>query len=153
MLGLLRVKSMTKFDYPDWFEEIWREYPKRAGNNPKRKAFKQIQARLKEGHELSDIEAGLIRYAGFCEKTARIGSEFVMQAQRFFGTDEAWTEDWTPPETPTQKPDWAKLPFNDDDLWPFAKRHGFSAPANLTYKQYRSKLQREIEQRLTQRQE
>lgn len=38
-----------------------------------------------------------------------------------------------------------KLPYSDDELWPWAKQHGFSGPGSLTYQQYRQKLKREIE--------
>jgi hypothetical protein len=34
------------------------------------------------------------------------------------------------------------LPRNNDDLWPWAKKHGYPDPGRLTYNQYRQKLER-----------
>ncbi|HCR3061232.1 TPA: DNA-binding protein, partial [Escherichia coli] len=31
--------SVGRVDYPDVFEQVWREYPLRAGANPKKSAF------------------------------------------------------------------------------------------------------------------
>lgn len=139
---------MSKIEYTPEFEALWEIYPKRAGGNPKRKAFMAFQKRTKEGYEYDEIKDGLIRYATFCEKTAKIGSEFVMQAATFFGLNECFLEDWELPNQPAQKQEWEKLPFLDDDLQPFAEKHGFSRPSKTdTYAQYRSKLQSEIRQR------
>lgn len=145
---------MSKIEYPDWFEQMWSIYPKRAGGNPKRKAFKAINARLKQGYESTEIRQGLEAYVTFCEKTARIGSEFVMQAATFFGPDERWSDDWTPPKNTGQKPDWAKLPFDDNQLQAFAAKHGLPKPkSGEYYPQYRQRLRIAIEAQLTQRQE
>ncbi|WP_249536919.1 hypothetical protein, partial [Escherichia coli] len=41
--------SVGRVDYPDVFEQVWREYPLRAGANPKKSAFSAWKARLREG--------------------------------------------------------------------------------------------------------
>ncbi len=42
-------QSVGRVDYPDVFEQVWREYPLRAGANPKKSAFSARKARLREG--------------------------------------------------------------------------------------------------------
>lgn len=90
-----------KHKYSREFESLWITYPKRAGGNPKPKAYKAYQARIKEGYTHAEIMAGLMRYRAYCEKTAVIGSEFVMQAATFFGPDERFLE---PYDLPKPKP-------------------------------------------------
>ena len=99
---------MNKIKYTPEFNDLWDLKPKRGGGNPKIKAFKAYTTRIKQGYEHAEIKAGLIRYATFCDKTAKIGSEFVMQMATFFGLNECWLEDWDVPieikkETPEQK--------------------------------------------------
>ncbi len=67
------------------FEEAWKRYPKRSGNNPKADALKAWTAREREGVTAAVMAAGVDRYRVWCEATAKIGTETVMQAVRFFG--------------------------------------------------------------------
>ena len=134
-----------RHDYPQEFEDLWAIYPKRLGGNPKVNAYKAWKTRVAQGYAHTDILQGLERYKAFCDKTGKTGSEFVLQAATFFGPAEWWLEDWSLPD---EKPEWTRLPFGDEDLWPFAKRHGFSNPGSMNFRQYRQKLQAEIEDRL-----
>lgn len=77
------------------FEAAWKAYPKREGANPKNKALSCFKARLAEGEKLEDILAGIARYAGYCQAKGMIGSSYVMQAARFFGTERAYANEWT----------------------------------------------------------
>ena len=46
-------------------------------------------------------------------------------------------------------PAWARVPRGDDDLWPWAKQHGYSEPGpGMDYRTYRANLQRDLEKRL-----
>ena len=85
-------------EYPEEFEQLWKIYPRRAGGNPKRKAFNAYKARLREGVRYEALQAGVLRYYNFCRETDRIGSEFVQQTATFFGLNEAWDEDWALPK-------------------------------------------------------
>jgi len=86
-------------NYTNEFEQIWKAYPKRNGGNPKPKAFKAFNARLKEKVLYEDLKAGVIRYGRFCKVTGLTGSPYVMQASTFFGVNnEAWLEDWSLPK-------------------------------------------------------
>lgn len=85
--------------YTEDFEQLWGIYPKRAGNNPKPKAFKAFTARLKEKVLYSDLQAGLLRYYIFCKDTGILNSSYVMHASTFFSANtEAWEEPWDIPK-------------------------------------------------------
>lgn len=90
--------------YPQEFELAWGKYPKRPGSNPKRQAFKCWHARVKEGHDPAAILAGVIRYAKFCQSTGKANTEYVMQAQRFFGTSCEFENEWSPPQQFPERP-------------------------------------------------
>lgn len=89
-----QVKPQT---YPQEFELAWQKYPKRPGSNPKRQAFKAWKARTKEGYDPAHMLAGVVRYAKFCKETDKTGTEFVMQAVRFFGPSCEFENEWSPP--------------------------------------------------------
>ncbi|WP_421722400.1 hypothetical protein [Alloalcanivorax xenomutans] len=88
---------VKKSNYPDEFEQAWKAYPKRNGDNPKRSAYNAWSARVKAGATPAEILAGVIRYARWADATAKTNSEFVKRAVTFFGPDEHYLEDWSPP--------------------------------------------------------
>jgi hypothetical protein len=87
--------------YPDDFEAAWSAYPKRAGGNPKKSAFKAWSARRKQGVPAETMQAGVERYAQFIRAKGDERTEFVMQAQRFFGPNAEYDNDWLPPAART----------------------------------------------------
>lgn len=92
-----QVKPQT---YPHEFELAWQQYPKRPGSNPKRQAFKAWKARTKEGYDPAHMFAGVVRYEKFCRQSGKANTEFVMQAQRFFGPSCEFENEWSPPDPP-----------------------------------------------------
>lgn len=80
--------------YPIAFEELWAAYPKRTGDNPKRKAFHAWRARLKEGATPETIADGVRRYAAFVRAGGKEHTEFVKQAATFFGPDRPFLDPW-----------------------------------------------------------
>jgi hypothetical protein len=84
------------------FEQAWKQYPKRAGDNPKALAGTAWNARRREGVTAADLLAGVERYRRYCEATDRIGGEYVMQARTFFGKERRYAEPW---EAPSRKGD------------------------------------------------
>lgn len=90
-----------KPDFPDDFEKAWKSYPRRLGDNPKRKALKAWSARLREGHSADELRAGVERYAEFCRTTGKLGTETVKHAATFFGPDKAFLQPWV--NLPTEK--------------------------------------------------
>ena len=93
-------------DYPEEFETLWRAYPKRMGDNPKRKAFKAWRARITAGRTADEIQAGVVRYAAFIAATGKAGTEFVKQAATFLGPDEGFAAEWQASQA--QNDDWRK---------------------------------------------
>lgn len=89
----------SKSEYPDWFEFMWKVYPKRAGNNPKGKAMSACSARFKEDKSLcdSDLSYAVDKYAKFCDATGKTGTELVMHAATFFGPDKHYENSWEIP--------------------------------------------------------
>ena len=79
------------------FEEAWLLYPKRAGSNIKSEALSAWHARLAQGISPEALHAGVLRYAEFCRVTGKLGTEYVMQAVRFFGPSSQWEESWSTP--------------------------------------------------------
>lgn len=77
--------------YPEAFERLWSEYPQRP-NNPKKPAFKQYQRRLLEGVPVLTLLGAVMNYAGQMRHAGKVGTEYVMQAQTFFGPNERWVE-------------------------------------------------------------
>lgn len=82
-------------DYPPEFEEVWKQYPKRAGGNPKKATFKKWQARLKEGVDAQTMLDGVKRYAAYCKAEKKTGTQYVMQGETFFGPSEHYLEEYT----------------------------------------------------------
>lgn len=80
--------------YPPEFEALWSAYPKRVGDNPKRKAYHAWRARLKEGVTAEAIADGVQRYASFLRAGGKEHTEFVKQAATFFGPDRPFLDSW-----------------------------------------------------------
>lgn len=98
-IGSSKKKTKRKkHEYTAEFERAWKVYPRRAGGNPKRRAFQAWNARLAEGHPSASIIDGIKRYRRYCEATGKVGTEFVRQTSTFFNSDEAFLEAWEPPK-------------------------------------------------------
>jgi len=89
--------TKKKPNYPEEFERAWKAYPKRNGGNPKRSAHHAWAARVKAGADPEVIIAGVERYARWADATGKTNTEFVKRAVAFFGPDEHYLEDWSPP--------------------------------------------------------
>jgi hypothetical protein len=87
-------KRAAKKEYSDEFNNAFSIYPKRQGDNPKKKAFEAWKARLREGFTESEMIAGVDRYLAYCQSEGSIGSQYVKQAATFFGPDKAFLEPW-----------------------------------------------------------
>ena len=123
--------------YTAGFTASWLSYPKRAGSNPKAKAYSAYKKRmieLNDGFEV--VQKGVVRYAKFCDATGKTGTEFVMQAATFFGPDKHYENDWTIPAKAE------KIPHDDDEMVKWASEKGFRDPKlGESYFQYRKALE------------
>lgn len=137
ILGLLQVRmAKPKRDrrmkeYPDDFERLWVDYPKRAGSNPKAAASRAVTARLKEGAQWLDLRDGTRRYAAYCKATGKAGTEYVMQGARFYGPGREWENDWTPP---------AKPPQTEDEWYALARERGIKANPGESWNQFKARI-------------
>lgn len=97
-------KSTTAASQPtdSEFEAFKNSYPKRAGSQPWSKARKAINARLKEGHTISEIFDGASRYREYVNATGKGGTEYVMQAATFCGPELHFLKSWKPPPTKSE---------------------------------------------------
>jgi helix-turn-helix protein len=83
-------------EYSAAFEEAWGAYPKRDGDNPKKRALRAWNARLREGGTSpEEMIAGVRRYAVWVRQHGKEGTETVKQAATFFGPDCAFRESWS----------------------------------------------------------
>lgn len=64
-----------------YFDEFWKEYPKRKGSNPIKPSQDKFKQALKKGVNPADIIAGARRYAAEMQSENKIGTEYVAQAQ------------------------------------------------------------------------
>jgi uncharacterized protein YdaU (DUF1376 family) len=76
------------------FDRAWALYPKRGGSNSRTDAFKSWCARQSQGVQESELLAGTERYKAWCEATAKVGTELVMQGKRFYGPSGHFLEAW-----------------------------------------------------------
>lgn len=72
-------------ELPEQFMQAWREYPRRDGTNPRRDAIKAWRTRVREGVSPDDLLRATKAYAAEMERKSKVGTEFVMQAMRFYG--------------------------------------------------------------------
>jgi hypothetical protein len=80
------------------FEEFWKAYPKRKGDNPKNPARKQFFAAVKQGADPDAIIAGVKRA---CERNReKIGTEFIPQAIKWL-RDRRWEDYTDAPDVPS----------------------------------------------------
>lgn len=130
----------TKNEYPTAFESAWSRYPKRAGANPKRKAFSAWGARIKSGADVDTMLAGVDRYTKFITETGKASTEFVMQAATFFGPDEHFLGGW---DLPAQRAEDSR-PRNDAEWMELGRKTGVSPGRGESMQKYISKIQERI---------
>jgi phage replication O-like protein O len=93
---LTKENTLRRPDDPE-FERAWTLYPKRAGGDPKKKAWSAWRARVREGVEPEEMTAGVERYATYIRAVGSEGTQYVKQAATFLGPDEHWKEPWNIP--------------------------------------------------------
>lgn len=80
--------------YPDDFEDLWREYPKRSGSAGKAGALKAWQARQREGIPFDTMLSAVRRYRAWCQAEGLLGTKFVKLAQKFLGPGHEFDNPW-----------------------------------------------------------
>ena len=86
--------SSNKFSYPDEFDFIWQNRPRRQGADPKKPAYHACVARLKEGHTWEELQSGMNVYSTYLTETGQMHTPFVQQMKRFFGPEKGFMDEW-----------------------------------------------------------
>lgn len=120
--------------YSPEFEELWSIYPKRQGSNPKQSASIAVQARLRAGETFSVLREGTIAYRAYCDAKGDTGGEYVMQAVRFYGRNQEYLQDWTPPAPK------AATPKTDQEWMEYGRQQGVEPRVGESYRDYFDRL-------------
>ena len=70
------------------FEEFWKRYPRKADKGA---AFKQFNARLKEGHTAHDLCLAALRYGNKC-RLQHTEESYIKHAKTFLGATKPFLE-------------------------------------------------------------
>lgn len=89
-----QTRAAVDKKYPDEFETLWREYPKREGSNSKSGALRNWKARRREGVSAEVMLAAVRRYHAYCQAEGMVGTKFVKLAQTFLGPDHEFDNPW-----------------------------------------------------------
>jgi hypothetical protein len=106
--------SKRDVGYPADFLDAWHAYPRRPGNN-KRTAYRQWQARVREGVTPQAMIDGVQRYAAYCEREQKQGEHIKMTAT-FLGRDRHFELDYAPDPLDGRRRPQSQRERNDDVL-------------------------------------
>lgn len=109
----------------DFFEEFWKEYPSRDGDNPKLPAKIKFDALVKTGIDPELIIAGARRYAAKAREKGQAGTQYIAHALKWLN-DQRWADiaavSYVAAERAEQSPkDWdaaVKRWISNESLWP-----------------------------------
>jgi hypothetical protein len=74
------------------FEEIFKTYPKRKGDQRKKTGFQKLKKIVKTGDDLELVKRAVNNYSAFCSREKKTGTEFVKQFGTFFDANGDWKE-------------------------------------------------------------
>ena len=134
--------------YPDWFEGIWADYPKRKDGLVKAKTYACCNRRIKDGYTEAYLHERTRAYAAHCDSEDKTGTNFVLMGSTFFGSDLRFEDLWTIAEKKKADGPEFKIPRSNEELWNWAKQHKYPGPGSMTYQGYRQLLANEVEKRL-----
>lgn len=83
---------------PDYLEILKAEYPRRYGDQGWIAVRTLVPRALTAGATWEEILEGTRSYRRFCDATGKTGTELVKQAKTFYGSQQLWTEDYSPPQ-------------------------------------------------------
>lgn len=85
--------------YSEAFERSRSVYPKRSAGDNKLEAFREYNARIKQGATDEEIYGGCERYKAYCDATGKTGTEYVKQMRTFLGRSRHYLEPWDIPRS------------------------------------------------------
>lgn len=106
--------TIERVCYPDTFETLWKEYPRKAN---KRGAFKAYEARLNEGVNEDDLMRAVTNYNRACEDK-NTEERYIMHGATFFGPNRRYEDylKYEPPQAKNENKSTSRLVFEGDDL-------------------------------------
>jgi hypothetical protein len=111
-------------DARDWFEEFWKEYPQRDGDNPKLPARMKFDGLVKTGLDPAIIIAGAKRYAEKSREKGQAGTQYVAHALKWLN-EQRWADiaavAYIATERASEPSNWAltvKLWLKNEGIWP-----------------------------------
>lgn len=111
--NLMQLKNFnrpSRTEYPVWFNEIWDARPNRDGDNPKRRAYQNACARLREGYTKQQMLDGTIRYANWIKDKGLENQCTVKQLATLLGPNLGFLESWA---SQSDQPAFEKAPTLD----------------------------------------
>jgi hypothetical protein len=91
----IKLKSLNQnicVEIKETFDQCWKEYPQRGGTNPKKTALEQYMNRFHGGETFENLLQATKQYKKLCDKLDQTGTAFVMQGQRFYGSNELYKD-------------------------------------------------------------
>lgn len=81
----------------EYWEILKAEYPRRYGDQGWIAVRTLVPRALTGGATWEEILEGTRAYKRFCDATGKTGTELVKQARTFYGPQQLWSEDYSPP--------------------------------------------------------
>jgi hypothetical protein len=126
----------------DRFPDYWVVLPK------EKKVKKKTAHAIWKRKKLDAIADKIIRDVETRKKTDRRWLEGFIPDPTTYLNGERWNDEIDASQPKGAKPEWAAIPGNNEALWGWAQKHGYSNPGTRNYFDYRRKLEAEVEARL-----
>jgi len=126
---------------PDRFADFWDVYPRKVKKVEARKVWASKKLDAKADELIADVKERR-------EKDRQWIDGFVPHPTTYL-RGERWGDEIEKGVPAQNKPEWAVLPRDDDQLWNWAKQHGYPNPGQMTYYQYRRHLESCVEKRVS----
>jgi hypothetical protein len=134
------LAGVRGIDEDEQFDHAMLTYPAREGSNPRGEAFKAWTAELRAGASPEEISAGVARYARFVQAKGSVGTQYVMQAARFFA-EKHYREPWTL-QPPKERDTWWT---NDDRTVRKGRELGIEARPGETMASFRDRIRASLQ--------
>lgn len=134
-------KDIGQSQAPDRFADFWAIYPKKVKRQDALRKWKARTLDTRADEIIADVQRRLVHDGRWLDGYVPDPTTYI--------DGNRWEDALEPPRlNGSSKPDWAQVPHADNDLWPWAKKHGYLNPGDMKYNQYRRALHQAVEQRM-----
>jgi len=131
------VKTESRFD--EWYQS----YPLKKAKEAARKAWEKWRLDTRADELIATLQIQKSKDAMWIKNIGIPYPSTYLNQKR-------WEDDISPINASLEKPDWARLPADDNKLWDHAKKHGLPDPGRTaTNFEYRASLKNVIAQRMS----